>query len=160
MRVCHPLGRAIQATFTAPQGFDEVPFDEPVLSVLTGCLCFSYDFRKTEFILWQMKEYRVHESWNQLFKISYQDMPVNYIAPGYPVAIIYNLREYTIDRIQTRALLRIWYSHKKIETQWNITWFRRYQYAQTDMKYYWIYRYMQMRMLYSSILDVLWDIMR
>ncbi|KEH41260.1 F-box and associated interaction domain protein [Medicago truncatula] len=45
-----------------PQGFDEVPLIEPVLSVLMGCLCFSYDFRKTEFVLWQMKEYGVHEN--------------------------------------------------------------------------------------------------
>lgn len=121
-----------------PQGFDEVPFDEPVLSVLTGCLCFSYDFRKTEFVLWQMKEYGVHESWKQLFKISYYDMPINNIAPGfplaclymnmndgkvifatgirYPVAIIYNLREYSIERINTNCIQGLSYANDYVES--------------------------------------------
>ncbi|KAK2446178.1 F-box/kelch-repeat protein [Trifolium repens] len=34
-----------------PQGFDEVPFVQPNLNVLKGCLCFSHDSKKTEFVL-------------------------------------------------------------------------------------------------------------
>jgi len=57
-----------------PKGFDEVPCAEPNLRVLLDCLCFSHDFRKTEFVLWQMKEFGVQESWTQLFRIRYVDL--------------------------------------------------------------------------------------
>ncbi|KAE9591449.1 hypothetical protein Lal_00038821 [Lupinus albus] len=46
----------------------------PKLWVLGGCLCFSYDFDATHFVLWQMKEYGVTESWTILLNISYRDV--------------------------------------------------------------------------------------
>jgi F-box interacting protein len=57
-----------------PQGFDEVPFHQPTLAVLMDCLCFSFDFKRTHHVIWQMKDFGVHESWIQLFKISYQNL--------------------------------------------------------------------------------------
>jgi F-box interacting protein len=65
--------------FLLPPGFDTVPFSQPVLRVLMDCLCFSYDSMKTEFVLWKMKQYGVHESWTQLFKISYQNLQMHNI---------------------------------------------------------------------------------
>jgi len=40
------------------------------------CICISHhDFKKTHFVLWQMKEFGVEESWIQLLKISYVNLP-------------------------------------------------------------------------------------
>jgi F-box interacting protein len=61
-----------------PQGFDEVPYIQPNLNVLMGCLCFSHDSMKTEFVLWQMKEYGVQESWTRLFKIRNQNLRMHF----------------------------------------------------------------------------------
>jgi F-box interacting protein len=57
-----------------PQGFDEVPCHHPTLAVLMDCLCFSHDFKRTHYVIWQMKDFGVHDSWIQLFKISYQNL--------------------------------------------------------------------------------------
>ncbi|AES77146.1 putative F-box domain-containing protein [Medicago truncatula] len=57
-----------------PKGFKELPCAEPYLRVLLDCLCFLHDFRKTEFVIWQMKEFGVRESWTRLFKIPYVDL--------------------------------------------------------------------------------------
>ncbi|CAJ2669816.1 unnamed protein product [Trifolium pratense] len=39
------------------------------LCVLMDCLCFSYNFEKSNFDLWQMKKFGVEESWTQFLKI-------------------------------------------------------------------------------------------
>jgi hypothetical protein len=41
-----------------PRGFDKLPLIEPTLSELMESLCFSHDFNGTDFIIWQMKEFR------------------------------------------------------------------------------------------------------
>ncbi|XP_058756989.1 F-box/kelch-repeat protein At3g23880-like [Vicia villosa] len=51
--------------------FDEGPIINPNLRVLRDCLCFSHDFNQTHFVIWQMKEFGVEDSWTQLLKISY-----------------------------------------------------------------------------------------
>jgi len=38
------------------------------------CICFSHDFEKTYFVIWQMKEFEVEESWTQFLKISYHNL--------------------------------------------------------------------------------------
>jgi hypothetical protein len=45
-----------------PSGFDQVPLFEPNLQVLMDRLCFSHDFNKTEFVIWQMKDFGVQDS--------------------------------------------------------------------------------------------------
>ncbi|XP_004492391.1 F-box/kelch-repeat protein At3g23880-like [Cicer arietinum] len=75
--------------FLLPLGFDEVPFIPPILSVLRDCLCFSYDSNKTEFVLWQMKEYGVHESWTPLLSISYRNIKTNYIHDDFQMTCLY-----------------------------------------------------------------------
>jgi len=54
----------------------------PTLSMLNDCLCFSYDFKKTYFIIWQMKEFGVEESWVQFLKISYLNLQMDYSPLG------------------------------------------------------------------------------
>jgi hypothetical protein len=49
-----------------------VPSHPPKLAVLMGCLCFCHDFEETHFVIWQMKNFGVQESWIQLFQISYE----------------------------------------------------------------------------------------
>jgi len=61
-----------------PNGFSEVPFVIPKLSVLNDYLCFFHDFKQTHFVIWQMKEFGVQESWTRLFKISYQNIQNDY----------------------------------------------------------------------------------
>jgi F-box interacting protein len=55
-----------------PGRFDEVLHYPPKLVVLMDCLCFCHDFEKTHFVIWQMKDFGVQESWIQLFNISYE----------------------------------------------------------------------------------------
>jgi len=50
----------------------------PKLSVLNDYLCFFHDFKQTHFVIWQMKEFGVQESWTRLFKISYQNIQNDY----------------------------------------------------------------------------------
>jgi hypothetical protein len=57
-----------------PRDFDKVPCVLPTLSVLMDSLCFSHDFHKTDFIIWQMKEFGIQESWTQFLKISYNNL--------------------------------------------------------------------------------------
>ncbi|XP_058761272.1 F-box/kelch-repeat protein At3g23880-like [Vicia villosa] len=54
-----------------PRCFDEVPCFQPTLHVLMNCLCFSHDFKRTEFVIWKMKDFGIQESWTQLFRIEY-----------------------------------------------------------------------------------------
>jgi hypothetical protein len=49
----------------------------PNLSVLNDYLCFSHDFKQTHFILWQMREFGVEDSWTQFLKISYHNLQIN-----------------------------------------------------------------------------------
>ncbi|RHN59032.1 hypothetical protein MtrunA17_Chr4g0008891 [Medicago truncatula] len=54
--------------------FNKVPCYQPKLVVLMDFLCFCLDYEETHFvIIWQMKDFGVHESWIQLFKISYNN---------------------------------------------------------------------------------------
>jgi F-box interacting protein len=120
--------------FLLPPGFDEVPFSLPALRVLMDCLCFSYDSKKTEFVLWQMKQYGVHESWTQLFKISYQNLPMHNIDGSFQLAclyvngdmvifanksrkhrnqaFIYNLKDKTVERIKCSNPIQ-WFDNAK-----------------------------------------------
>ncbi|CAI8600048.1 unnamed protein product [Vicia faba] len=44
---------------------------------MMDCLCFSHDFNKTEFVIWQIKEFGVQQSWTQLFRIEYSNLQIN-----------------------------------------------------------------------------------
>jgi len=72
------LGTESYNQYRLPLGFDEVPAEEPTVGVLRDCLCFSYCYKKTDFIIWQMKEFGVQESWTQFLKISYHDLQLNH----------------------------------------------------------------------------------
>ncbi|GAU25971.1 hypothetical protein TSUD_166530 [Trifolium subterraneum] len=72
------LGTETHNKLLPPKGFNEVPFVEPNLSVLKDCLCFSHDYKHSHFVIWQMKEFGVEESWTQFLKISYHNLRIDY----------------------------------------------------------------------------------
>ena len=57
-----------------PDGFGEVPKEEPALVVLRGRMCLYYDHMGTHFVLWEMREFGVQESWTQLVNVIYVDL--------------------------------------------------------------------------------------
>ncbi|KEH23644.1 putative F-box domain-containing protein [Medicago truncatula] len=64
-------------TYTQPMppcGFDEMSPVEPSICILMDCLCFSNDYKKTDFVIWKMEEFGVEESWTQLIKVSYENL--------------------------------------------------------------------------------------
>jgi len=65
-----------------PQGFNKVPCSLPKLVVLMDCLCFCHDLEQNHFVIWQMKDFGVQESWIQLFKISYRSFSSCYKYGG------------------------------------------------------------------------------
>ncbi|GAU42019.1 hypothetical protein TSUD_236860 [Trifolium subterraneum] len=103
-----------------PQDIDKVSLVVPTLAVLMDSLCFCHDFNGTNFIIWQMKEFGVQESWIQFLKISYQGLPIVYSVSSqlilFPLclsengdtlvlawsrgkqAILYNLRDDTAEK--------------------------------------------------------------
>lgn len=48
--------------------------EKPSLCVLGDCLCYCYEMNENRFVLWQMKEYGVAESWTKLLNITYQGL--------------------------------------------------------------------------------------
>ncbi|RHN49283.1 putative F-box associated interaction domain-containing protein [Medicago truncatula] len=119
-----------------PRGFDEMSNVKPSVCILKGSLCFSHDFKRTEFIMWQMKIFGVEEPWTQLLKISYQNLRTRFhdfadleycqLSPLHLYdqsdtrilannqeqrAILYNLRDNTAKR--TKIINEIhWFSAK------------------------------------------------
>ncbi|GAU43839.1 hypothetical protein TSUD_174570 [Trifolium subterraneum] len=72
------LGTETYNQYRLPSGFDEVPREEPTIGVLDGCLCFSYSYRETDFVIWKMNEFGVEDSWTQFLKVSYQNLHLDY----------------------------------------------------------------------------------
>jgi F-box interacting protein len=118
-----------------PQGIDKVSLVVPTLAVLMDSLCFCHDFNGTNFIIWQMKEFGVQESWIQFLKISYQGLPIVYNVSCsrsllFPLclsengdilvlawdrgkqAILYNLRDNTAEKTRYTNYFR-WFGSKE-----------------------------------------------
>jgi F-box interacting protein len=118
-----------------PLGGDKARLIRPKLVVLMDFLCFSYDFNKTDLIIWQMKEFGVQESWIQLLKVSYQSLPIVYNVSCsrsvlFPLcfyensdtlvlawdrgkqAILYNLRDNTAEKTGYTNYFR-WFGSKE-----------------------------------------------
>jgi F-box interacting protein len=51
--------------------FDRESSFRPAIAVLMDHLCFCHDFDEFHFVIWQMEDFGVQESWIQLFKIGY-----------------------------------------------------------------------------------------
>ncbi|XP_050914403.1 F-box/kelch-repeat protein At3g23880 [Lathyrus oleraceus] len=85
------LGTETYCLYLPPSGFDEVPPAEPNVGVLGGCLSFSYCYKETHFIIWQMKKFGVQDSWIQFLKISYHDLQIHYDCSDNGIMYIFNI---------------------------------------------------------------------
>jgi F-box interacting protein len=65
------LGTETYKQFQTPRGIDEVPDVELTIAVLMDCLCFSHNLKNSHFVIWQMTEFGVEQSWTQFLKISF-----------------------------------------------------------------------------------------
>jgi F-box interacting protein len=73
------LGTETYSQMLLPEPFDEKMSSVPVhLCVLKGLLCFYHDIKGTDFMIWQMKEFRDYKSWTPLLKVSYQNIQMNH----------------------------------------------------------------------------------
>ncbi|GAU14944.1 hypothetical protein TSUD_47380 [Trifolium subterraneum] len=72
------LGTETYNQYMLPRGVDGVLSGTPTVSVLGGCLCFSYSYKETDFVIWQMKKFGVEDSWTQFLNISFQNLQVEY----------------------------------------------------------------------------------
>ncbi|KAK7281360.1 hypothetical protein RIF29_09283 [Crotalaria pallida] len=59
-----------------PFGLDEIPHAEPTIGVFGDCLCLFHDYKRTNFVVWQMKEFGVEKSWTQFVNVSYQHLQI------------------------------------------------------------------------------------
>jgi F-box interacting protein len=66
------LGMETYTQLRFPQGLNEVPKVMPTVSILMNCLCFTHYSKGNDFVIWQMREFGIEDSWIQLFKFSYQ----------------------------------------------------------------------------------------
>ncbi|XP_058739585.1 F-box/kelch-repeat protein At3g06240-like [Vicia villosa] len=136
------LGTETHTQLLPPKGFEQVSFIRPNLFLLKDCLCFSHDFNKTHFVIWQMKEFGVEDSWTQFLKISYRnnlqiDCPFSefrhnllplcllekndtlLLTDAYQLQIIlYNWRDNRVKRIN-----QSWWFHSKNYVE-SLVWYR------------------------------------
>ncbi|XP_058739626.1 F-box/kelch-repeat protein At3g23880-like [Vicia villosa] len=120
-----------------PDGFGEKPQDEPELAVLRGCLCLYYNHMKTHFVLWEMREFGVQESWTRLVNVSYEHLQLNDFEPEWlllPVClsenrdvlvlastqswddvIMYNQKDGRVQHIEF-PYNQIWYAYEHIKS--------------------------------------------
>ena len=88
------LGMETYALLHLPQSSDEVSHVMPIVSILMNCLCFTHFTKGDEFVIWQMREFGVEDSWTKLFQFSYQSKGNIYNGDGYsnllPLHVIEN----------------------------------------------------------------------
>ncbi|KAK7303216.1 hypothetical protein RJT34_14118 [Clitoria ternatea] len=65
-----------------PPYYEKEDCSTPTLGVLRGSLCMNYDYRKTHFVVWMMKDYGVRESWVKLVTIPYLPNPEDFSYSG------------------------------------------------------------------------------
>jgi hypothetical protein len=94
------------AKLLLPQGFNEVPFVMPNLSVLNDYLCFSHVFRQTHFTIWQMREF----GWTQFIKISYDNLSCHPYSrlELVPLCLLEKNNTLLLSEMGSRALLYNW----------------------------------------------------
>jgi hypothetical protein len=138
------LGKETYRQLLPPRGFDRVPHVEPSISVLMDCLCFSHNIKGKYFVIWQMKEFGVEESWTRLLKIDHLSLPYLFhqdyycydstqlfIFPLYlsengnklilaydkdDQAILYNFRENKAEKIRIKNYIRWFLSKNHVES--------------------------------------------
>lgn len=125
---------------TLPRGFDKGPYVRANIALLMNFLCFCCDLERNHFVIWQMKEFRVQESWVQLFKISYHNfystsnlfdiqeaelLPIHLSENGYTLILtndykapvfICDCRDDTVELIRTTDMILWLWAKDHIES--------------------------------------------
>ncbi|XP_017436686.1 F-box/kelch-repeat protein At3g23880 isoform X2 [Vigna angularis] len=65
-----------------PPDYEKEDCSTPTLGVLQECLCMNYDYKKTHFVVWMMKDYGIRESWFKLVSIPYLPNPEDFSYSG------------------------------------------------------------------------------
>lgn len=65
-----------------PPDYEKEECSTPTLGVLRGCLSMNYDYKKTHFVVWLMKDYGVRDSWVKLVTIPYLPNPEDFSYSG------------------------------------------------------------------------------
>lgn len=60
--------------FQFPLDFGVPPRGAPTLCVLMECLCFSHYSNESSFVVWQMREFGVEDSWTKFFQFDHQSL--------------------------------------------------------------------------------------
>jgi F-box interacting protein len=124
-----------------PQGFNEVPFVVPNLSLLKDCLCFSHDFKQTHFVIWQMKLFGVEESWTRLLQVSYHNLQKDYSfndSSDFQLSpVCLSKKNDTLlltNYFKSRAILYNWRDNR---TEWinRLRWLKRMDYVESLVSY-------------------------
>jgi F-box interacting protein len=135
------LGTETYNKLLPPQGFNEVPFVAPNLSVLKDCLCFSHDFKQTHFVIWQMKLFGVEESWTRLLQVSYHNLQKDYSfndSSDFQLSpVCLSKKNDTLlltNYFKSRAILYNWRDNR---TEWinRLRWLKRMDYVESLVSY-------------------------
>lgn len=68
------LGTETNTQWLLPRGLDEVSPVMPIVSVLMDCLCFSYYTKGNDFVIWQMRQFGIEESWTKFLNFNHQNV--------------------------------------------------------------------------------------
>jgi len=129
--------------FLLPQSCNEELLTRPILSqsedclsVLMDCMCFSYDFKKTYFIIWKMDEFGVENSWTHFLKISYMNLQIDYLPQLIPLCLSEDGDTiiFSINRAN-QAIPYNWKGNrvKRIKSTNRITWSKANAYVESLM---------------------------
>ncbi|KAF1871926.1 hypothetical protein Lal_00012143 [Lupinus albus] len=97
------LSKERYTQFSLPRGFDEVSLVEPHVTVLMDCLCFSYDYKRTHFVVWQMKEFGVEQSWTRMLLLCLSENGNVLLlseSNKQPQAILYNHKDNRVEHAE------------------------------------------------------------
>ena len=134
------LSTETHTQLTPPQGFNEVPYSVPNLSVLNNCLCFSHDFQQTHMVIWKMKKFGAEESWTQFFKISYDNLQIydNFNDLKFPLLpLCLSEKSDTLvltSNLESQVILYNW-RYNKVQRINELGWFNDKSYVESLVSY-------------------------
>ncbi|KAI5428567.1 F-box/kelch-repeat protein At3g23880 [Lathyrus oleraceus] len=104
--------------YLLPRDFDEVPPLAPIVSVLGDCLCFSYCYKETDFVIWKMKKFGVQDSWTQFLKISYYSLQIDYDYSDQNLQYHFELVPLFLSKDGDTLVLKSSQEHQEILYNW------------------------------------------
>lgn len=85
--VSYDLRKDTYRYLSMPYGLVEKSVRDPTLETLKGCLCLNH-WGTTHFSVWLMREFGVDKSWNQLLRVSYENLSFHDYLVVRPMPVI------------------------------------------------------------------------